>query len=56
MEYPTSVVIVRFPRGWVAHIRFEDSSRDEDISSNFRYILDSRIDAYFRSGYETPHA
>ena len=46
-EDPTSVVVVRWPRGWVAHIRFDDKKLDETISAPTRHVLDYKIKQYF---------
>jgi hypothetical protein len=47
MKIPQSVVIVRHPRGWVAHIRFENPREDQDISAGSRWILNTKIDSFF---------
>lgn len=50
-----SVVIVKCQEGYKAHIRFEDSSLDADISSTNKGLLYSLIDShlYRRAGIRT---
>lgn len=46
---PQSVVIVKYPQGWVAHVRYEDRMKDVILSSHSRPALNEKIDALFRS-------
>lgn len=46
---PESVVIVRWPRGYVAHVRYADPRKNVNISSGTRYMLNHLIDKLFRS-------
>ncbi len=39
-----SIVIVRCPLGWLAHLRFADTQFDEDISASSKFVLNTRID------------
>lgn len=41
-----SCVVVRWPRGWVAHVRFDNPRKDADISSHSRYVLGMKIQEY----------
>ena len=45
---PESVVIVKHPKGWVAHVRYADRFKDVILSSHIRPILDAKIDELFR--------
>jgi hypothetical protein len=55
-EFPQSVIVVRWPLGWVAHLRFKNSKLDEDVSASSRYFLDNKIDKFFWEGkYETTY-
>ena len=46
---PTSVVIVRWPRGWVAHVRFDNERLNADISNTHKEYLYSAVERYVRS-------
>lgn len=43
---PASIVIVRWPRGYVAHVRFTDSSKDIDLSSYNKFYLYEMVEKY----------
>jgi hypothetical protein len=45
---PQSVVVVKWPKGWVAHIRYKDSKKDIDLSSGSRYLIHILIDKHFK--------
>lgn len=46
---PVSVVIVRWPKGWVAHVRFDNERLNADISNTNKIYLYSAIERYVRS-------
>lgn len=48
---PESIVIVKWAKGFVAYIRYEDSAYDRNISHSYRSILHSEIDKYVREVY-----
>lgn len=43
---PISVVIVRNNKGYIASLRFNDSSYDRDIAAHSRYVIGLMIDDY----------
>jgi hypothetical protein len=43
MNQIDSLVIVRWPKGYVAHLRFEDPINDCDVSAASQYMLDKLI-------------
>ena len=43
---PTSAVIVRHNRGYVAHVRFADKQFDIDLSSKSKHYLYELIESY----------
>ena len=45
---PVSVVILTVSKGWIAHIRYEDTALDQDIAANSRFMLDRKIEYMFR--------
>ncbi|CAB4182810.1 hypothetical protein UFOVP1439_43 [uncultured Caudovirales phage] len=45
---PTSVVIVRWPKGFVAHVRFADVTYDIDMSSHNKNYLYEAIERYWK--------
>jgi hypothetical protein len=45
---PESVVIVKYPKGWVANVRYADRTKDINLSSHSRVILDAKVDELFR--------
>ena len=45
---PISVVVVRWPKGFVAHVRFEDSQYDIDISSHNKNYLHDAVERHWR--------
>lgn len=47
-EEPESVVIVRRPQGWVAHVRYKNHIElNEDIATTARWMLLARIERHF---------
>lgn len=44
MSHVTSVVVCRFPRGYVASLRFEDKTDDLDVSANSRWGMYALIE------------
>ena len=45
---PTSVVVVRWAKGFVAHVRFADSQYDIDISSHNKNYLHDAVERHWR--------
>lgn len=45
---PISVVIVRWSKGWVAHVRYENPKYDEDISNSNKNYLYAAIERQWR--------
>lgn len=41
-----SIVVMAWPKGFVAHIRFKDPRDDADIAKPRKYWLDRAIDSY----------
>lgn len=41
-----SIVIVQNDRGYIASLRFADSSKDADMASNSKYLLYEYIENY----------
>lgn len=46
MNEPTSVVIVQWPKGFVAHVRFADARFDRDMSNTLKHYLYYDIEKY----------
>jgi hypothetical protein len=43
---PSSVVIVKHHKGYVAHVRFANSKHDIDLSSKNKYYLYELVEGY----------
>ena len=44
-----SAVIVKWPRGYVAHVRFADASKNVDLSSHNKHYLYELVENYVRA-------
>lgn len=43
-----SAVVVRHPKGFVAHLRFKNEKDDIDLSANNQKLIDVLVDRYIR--------